>query len=151
MRGELLSLAFFNIAKALLWPPPRSPQMVVAAVNCDLREPGLERGGMRPVITPEREVGFGETILNDFLDLVALCKKTAGHTRNLTTMPLEQLFESTFVTAGGRGDQNIICRFRRLHSVRLRPSPSRLSFASLGHNPTDAITGRQGKAEAGNK
>ena len=70
---------------------------------------------MGAVITAERKVGFGKTILDDLFNLFTLSKKPAGHARNLTAVALEQLFERSFITGGGGADQDIICRLRWLH------------------------------------
>src|SRR5436190_196133 len=115
LRGKLLCLALFDIAKTLLRTAARAPEMIVATIDRDLRQPGLERSLMGPVVTAQRKVRFREAVLDDFLDLFALPKEATRDARNLTTMTFEQLLERSFVTGCSCGNQNIICRFRRFH------------------------------------
>jgi hypothetical protein len=66
---------------------------------------------MRPVVSVERKIRFGKAVLNYLFDLLALRKEPARYSRDLATMPFEQLLEGSFVTGGGGGNQHVVCRF----------------------------------------
>lgn len=90
-------------------PAPRASQLIVTRVNGDLRQPRLERRGMRAVISPECEIGFGETVLDNFFDLFPLSEEATTYPRYMTAMALEQLLERSFITGGNRRHQRIVC------------------------------------------
>ncbi len=87
----------------------RAPQLVVTRVNRDLCQPRLERRGMRAVISAEREISLGETVLDNLFHLFPLSKEATRHPRYMAAIALEQLLERSFITGGGRRHQRIIC------------------------------------------
>src|SRR5713226_10652758 len=92
----------------LFRPAPRAPQLVVTSVNSDLCQPRLKGRRVRAVIRPEREIGFGETVLDNFFDLFPLREEATRHPRYLTAMALEQLLERSLITGGDGRHQSIV-------------------------------------------
>src|SRR5581483_4754303 len=84
--GGERSCALFDIAEALFRPAAGAPQMIVAAVNGDLRQPGFEGSSVSTVIRVQRKIRLGESVLDDLFDLLTLGKEPATDTRNLTSM-----------------------------------------------------------------
>ena len=62
---------------------------------------------MRPVISVERKIRFGKTVLNYLFDLLPLRKEPARDSRDLATMPFEQLLKGRFVISEERA-RNIV-------------------------------------------
>ena len=83
--------------------------MIVTTINGYLCQPGLERRCVCPVICIERKVRFGEAVLNYFFDLLALREEPARDSRDLATMPFEQLLEGGFVTGDSSRNQHVVC------------------------------------------
>ena len=98
-----------KIFNRMFRPSPRATQLIVTGIDCDLSQPSPERRLVRAVISIEREVSFGEAVLNDLFDLFALREKAAPDARYLTAVTFEQLLESHFVARAGSGDQRVIC------------------------------------------
>jgi hypothetical protein len=74
---------------------------------------------MSAMISLEREVSLGKTVLDDLFYLFALREKAARDASYLTAVTFEQLLECRLVGAGS-SDQRIICP---LCERRHQPSP----------------------------
>ena len=116
-----------ELAQRLFRPAAEPAQLVVTRVNYYLREPCFEGGSVGSVISAQRKIHFGKTVLNDLFDLFALRKEATGDARYLTAVTFEQLLEGCLVTGAGRGDQRVICRFFKwVHNVERVNGPKQL-------------------------
>ena len=95
--------------KRLFRPAARAPQLIVTRVDGDLGQPCFERRGMRAVISAQREISFGETVLDNFFHLIPLRKEAARHPCDMTAIALEQLLERNFIAGDDRRHQRVVC------------------------------------------
>ena len=63
------------------------------------------------MISVERKVGLGKTVLNDIFYLFALSEKAARDAGHLTAVTFEQLLKRRFLASTGSSDQRVICPF----------------------------------------
>ncbi len=106
-------LVFVQFAQAAFGPALEAAQLVVADVEGYAREPRAEGLGLPVRELAEREEGFGEALLNHFLNLLAAAEEAARDERDAASVTCEQLLEGRVRARAHLRDELRVGRPRR--------------------------------------